>query len=548
MLLDKKSYDLLSYLIGLEEAETVMAISTKLGQSRRKIYYHLEKINESLPKEIDEIKSYPRIGIQLTNEQKEACKELIEELDDYSYVMRAKERIRLGLVYIAISKERVTIEKLMKLTDVSRNTILSDLAAMRRKISEEEYDIGLKVTKASGYYLECHPLSKIQYLYRLLYKIYTEGNDSFVKIIKDKIVDITGFDNYFSEGVKEFLKEELAASNHILGKKINHQDGKFMIQILPYLILSYRSIELTEEDKEIVKNEFREISNKIEYTLANEIAQGLFKKFEIKLDEVEISLIVMLLLSFRKYKDTHLDSNDYKEMRDVLDTFLQNLRLQYGIKFKKYDDLLKQLLMHSKALIYRKRYGILSINPLLKYIREMHSELFDITKESIGILEENWKIKLNDDDIAYITIHLGGELRKEAVLYPNIKRAIIVCDEGIGVQKLLLNQISNILKNYEIEAVFTSEQYYSVRDLLTVDLIITTDNALESDIRLVKIYPVLSGENIIKLSHIDNNISVANITFEDELEKILQTYIHNTQERAVLMKKIEKLVSRELLK
>ena len=49
IILDKKSYALLSYLIKLDEPETVMTISKKLKQSRRKIYYHLEKINDALP-------------------------------------------------------------------------------------------------------------------------------------------------------------------------------------------------------------------------------------------------------------------------------------------------------------------------------------------------------------------------------------------------------------------------------------------------------------------------------------------------------------------
>lgn len=42
-LLDKKSHGLVKYLLQLDEPETVMAISKVLNQSRRKIYYHLEK-------------------------------------------------------------------------------------------------------------------------------------------------------------------------------------------------------------------------------------------------------------------------------------------------------------------------------------------------------------------------------------------------------------------------------------------------------------------------------------------------------------------------
>ena len=186
ILLDKKSYRLLSYLVELQEPETVMAISKKLNQSRRKIYYHLEKINEALPADVEKIISYPRVGILLSAQQKAVCQELLDELDDYSYVMSIEERLQLSLTYIAISKERVTIEKLMNLHDVSRNTILNDLNDIRSKLAAEEYDIHLRVTKARGYYLECHPLSKVQYLYRLLYGIYTDGNRGFIAIVRKR--------------------------------------------------------------------------------------------------------------------------------------------------------------------------------------------------------------------------------------------------------------------------------------------------------------------------------------------------------------------------
>ena len=112
IILDRNSYDLLSYLIKLEEPETVMSISKVLNQSRRKVYYHLDKINEALPSEIPKIISYPRIGILLSSQQKAACRTLLADLDDYSYVMSIQERMLLSITYIAIAKDRVTIEKL----------------------------------------------------------------------------------------------------------------------------------------------------------------------------------------------------------------------------------------------------------------------------------------------------------------------------------------------------------------------------------------------------------------------------------------------------
>lgn len=70
LVLDKDSHTFLTYLLSLEEPETVMAISKRLNQSRRKIYYNLDKINEALPESVGQIVSVARIGIQLTKEQK----------------------------------------------------------------------------------------------------------------------------------------------------------------------------------------------------------------------------------------------------------------------------------------------------------------------------------------------------------------------------------------------------------------------------------------------------------------------------------------------
>ena len=144
IILDKKSYALLSYLIKLDEPETVMTISKKLKQSRRKIYYHLEKINDALPTDVEQIISYSRVGIVLNVKQKAACRLLLKELDAYSYVMSINERMQLILLYIGVSDQRVTIEKLMQLTDVSRNTVLNDLNEVRQELSLEQYQIQLE--------------------------------------------------------------------------------------------------------------------------------------------------------------------------------------------------------------------------------------------------------------------------------------------------------------------------------------------------------------------------------------------------------------------
>lgn len=525
-----------------------MVISNHLNQSRRKVYYHLDKINEALPDGVEKIVSYPRIGIKLTAEQKAACRRMLDELSIYSYVMSVSERIKMLLTYIAISKERVTLEKLVQLGAVSRNTILNDLNDIRHQLVTNEYDIQLHVTKARGYYLDCHPLSKIQFLYRLLYDIHTSGNQEFINIVRERIIDLTGFDRYFSPEVKHYLRQQLSSAQESLGKKINGKDSQFMEQILPYLLLSYQSIDMTDKEKELIQRDFSITWDRKEYRLAHQISDDLAEKFDIHLDEIEVSLIAMLLLSFRKDSDSNNESSDYDDIRLVLSNYLDAITKAYGLVFNHRDALLNQLITHCKALLYRKTYGILSINPLTKYIKAKYDSLFKISKSKIAILEEAWLIQMTDDDIAHITIHLGGELQRDEDTFNRNKHVVIVCDEGIDVQKLLLSQCRDYLNYCEIDAVFTSEQFHSVSDLVTVNAVISTSDAIDSCFPVIVVHPILSDDDMIKLIRFSNNRDLREESrFDHKLELCLLPYISDSKERYILKSQIERLVSQELI-
>lgn len=548
IILDKKSYKLVEHLLTLEEPETVMTISKKLNQSRRKIYYHLDKINEALPETVEKVVSYPRIGIVLNDGQKNAFHSFLEQLDDYSYIMSVEERIELTLIYIAISKERVTIEKLMQLSMVSRNTILNDLNSIRLQLTESGRDIQLHVTKAKGYYLDCHPLSKIQFIYQLLYKMITHRTDSFLQLLREKIIELTESTELFSQEVNEFIYKQLSSAQEILGKRINYQDVQFMVATFPYLLSSYRNIDLVSSEQILLQEELEQTKQRREYELAVILSEGLLKECHISLDDNEISIIAMFLLSVRKDLDFHLESADYVSMRQTITMFIDAIARYYDINFDHEEDLTNQLLTHCKALRYRKIYGISSVNPLTNDIKCQYSELFDVTKSFVFVLEDAWDITLNDDDVAYIAIHLGGELRRKKSITTQKKNVVLVCDEGVGVQKLLMRQCKEYLKNAQIKAVFTIEQFYSVVDIMMTDMVISTNDSLESPFPMLVVNPIMSEDDIIKLIRFSNNRGKeGDIQFSQKLENCLKNYIADDKERYALKIQLEKIVSQELL-
>ena len=549
ILLDQTSCDLLKYLIQLEEPETIMTISRATNQSRRKIYYHLEKINDALADVGEVISSRPRVGIVLTAHQKELCQALLEGVDFYSYVMSMTERMQLTVLYICVANKRVTIEKLMELTEVSRNTVLNDLNEIRNQLASEQYQVNLASTKAQGYFLKCHPLNKIQYVHSLLYHIFVEENHSFVMILTEKIKEFIREDLLLSDELQDFLNQRVQDVEQDLGKKINRHEIKFMLQVLPYLLLSCRNMALNEEEQEDLKREFTLIRKRIEYQAAKHLNNNLGAIFGLKLNDIEISLLTVLLLSYRKDRDIHATSQDFVQLKEAIDEFIWRFEVSSHFEIENKEDLLRNLLTHCKALLFRKTYGILSKNPLTRQIKEKYADLFAVTKSCSVILEEAWLISLTDDEVAYLALHMGGFLKHNRAEKQDAKRIYLVCDEGVAVQKLLLKQCLYHLPNENLSAVFTTEQFKSVEDILDVDLLITTNDGLETTLPTIQVQPILDYEDVLNITSFvkDQTLSTKGVRFSQDLERLLSQYLKDSTRTQELKNKIQKLVNEELL-
>ncbi|MGT2757130.1 BglG family transcription antiterminator [Streptococcus ovuberis] len=547
LLLDKDSHALLTYLMDLEIPETVMTISKRIDQSRRKIYYSLEKLNEALPEHVGPIISVPRVGICLTAQQKMACQFLLDEMDDYSYIMSMEERIELLLLYILVSPERVTLERMMQLTDVSRNTTLNDLNAIRERLSQEYCYLPLVVTKSRGYFINCHLLDKIQYIYSLLFTIFTSSNESFRSILVKKFQEIADDMSLFSQESSEGLFQMLKDLRKTWGKEMYDSDMEMMIRMLPYILLCYRNSELSSQEREDVNRELSLVHKRMEFKIAKQISLHLAQHYAIFLDNIELALIGILLLSSRKNYDSHTNTLDFRDIEEAIELFLQKFERHTPFQVTQRSELAKRLLIHCKALIFRKTYRILSKNPLTSQIKDKYASLFEATAFCVDILEEAWLIQLTDDDIAHIVIHLGGALRSMEVQRPP-ERVCLICDEGIAIQRLLLKQLEYHFPSVTVVAVFTTEQFKSVEDILEVDAIIQTSDSLETSLPTVEVSPILSRDDVLRVGKILlHPTSFGHGSLDQELETLIEAYIPNQDNQQLFRAKLQKLMRDNLM-
>ena len=546
ILLDKDSCGLLIYLLALDHPETVMTISKALNQSRRKIYYQLEKINESLPEGVPLITSQPRVGIKLTEAQRQSCQDLLVNIDDSSYVLSMRERMDLMLVYIAVSPRRITIEKMMYLTDVSRNTVLNDLNEIRNLLDSNVYPISLYATKSEGYYLKGLPFDKVQYIHSLLHQILTEETEGFLSILESKISQTVGTGMLLTPDFRQFVLRCLKELYKQWGKRININEIELMVRLFPYLILARRNMEIDVATEQSRLKDFAPIKERIEFSVSKILAKNISEEFNVSLDEIEIYLLTILLLSYRKDDDHHVNSDDFQDMMLVLERFVTEIESHSTFVFVDRNTLCQRLLIHCKSLVYRKKFGMFLRNPLTQQIKEKYGALYKITQLSSTILEHAWNIRLNEDDIAYLTVHLGGAAQNSQMELLT-QKICIVCDEGLAIQRLLTNQINHYFPLHKVEAVFTSEQFKSVQDIIKVDVIVQTSDIVESDIVTTTVDPILRQDDVVRLAHVLKQEAIVDylMSFDYQLEHLLTQYLKKKTDREDFKKKLYQLLANE---
>ena len=115
-------------------------------------------------------------------------------------------------------------------------------------------------------------------------------------MVQDKIEQFTSFNRYFSKQKLDYLRQLLVKAKKDLGKQLNSQDSDFMFKILPYLLMSYRNMDITDEDREVFKQDFLLAQERIEYYIAEKLARDYQKKFQVTFDDVENFIMIAMIM------------------------------------------------------------------------------------------------------------------------------------------------------------------------------------------------------------------------------------------------------------
>lgn len=519
---------LLDMVRGIKENGEVSLIENakNMGISERNLRYKIDDYNYYL-----KLLGLPEIEIRkreivVKNTLEEIVKKVAGNMSLYSFTKDEREKIIITDIFF--NNENISLETLEEKLDISELTLKNDLKVLENYM--KTFIISLD-SKTLAYQAEERNVRRL--ILDILLKNYN------IKYLEGGKIDIEknyqyGFficwdkmDEYFkTENVNNAMK---VLKNTLDEAKKTIGDENFKI-LLFYILITFKRFEehplkliknmefLTKsEEYAIVERKFSEyglskseILNMTEYFLGSH-SFGFDDSFYINWVQIELSMMRLI---------KEVAKSGYEELEK--DMFL-----------------LENLINHMKPEIYRAKKGI-----------RLPCEIYDEFKETyplvLNLVSKAWNkigidIKISDDELAYIAMHF--QLAMKRIKSKKLENILIVCGAGYSTSRFLS---ASIKEHFNVNIVniipYNELENYKNED---IDLVVTTIEGVKfRDKKVIKVSPILSTEDIIKLKN-EKLSSSKNIKLSEIIE-IAEKYSENLQKEEMI-KELKKRFKHQIL-
>lgn len=158
------------------------------------------------------------------------------------------------------------------------------------------------------------------------------------------------------------------------------------------------------------------------------------------------------------------------------------------------DAFIQRLSLHVQNLLRRSREQAWTRNPLTQSLKSSYPMIFDVAVSLASGLHDRLGVPLQEDEIAYIAMHVGGRLERSRAA-DAILTATIVCPGYRELQELLRSSVDRSLGRL-IEVVRVDTSVDPDWASLDTDLVLSTIPGHGADERVVRINPFLAEADI----------------------------------------------------
>ena len=307
---------------------------------------------------------------------------------------------------------------------------------------------------------------------------------------KDKYV-YTFFSTVFDNDLVQLVKRIAQQIKNVMQGQLSDLN---YFGIFVHLIVS---IYRTKIDKPIQFNDefVKDILFSNEFIFIKDV-ENILKENKVYLPDTELAYLA-LHLSPKKYV---YKQNRFEELgislQDLSKEVVEEVSRILNTKINCDEQLVLGLSQHFEPALYRLTMGLQTTNPLVDEIKNYYSELFKAVNKACKLIFYKYNIMIPEDEIGYITMHIGAAIERQQALSKKLK-VFIICPNGIGTAKILSSKLKVLFREFDNIDIGAIWEYKKKDD--DYDLIISTVKLEDLKDNIIVVSPFLTEEDIKKI-------------------------------------------------
>ncbi len=188
-----------------------------------------------------------------------------------------------------------------------------------------------------------------------------------------------------------------------------------------------------------------------EFELAQAIVDRLELQFKIKFTVNETYEMALLLTSrattidYKSINNVNIVEYIGTDCLELVEEMIEKIKVYYSIDLNEQEFFIR-FALHIRNLLIRSKNNYFSKNPLAEGIKSSCPLIYDISVLLAGIINSKIKIKINNDEIAYIAFHLGSALEAQKSLQQKIS-TVLYCPNYYDLNLKLSQRINDSFSN-----------------------------------------------------------------------------------------------------
>lgn len=411
----------------------------------------------------------------------------LNKIDAYAYQMQMNERMDIILVILLTRSSYVTMQELAETLFVSRSSVIKDM----NRLKEECVKRGLKLHSVlgSGFKIEAEETLCRKELFRIIrdnvtLETHTGGIFQHI-LLREMQFDIS------LEKIERMVRQN-EKKRHV------HLSDEGYVLFTCYLFVTANRIRngrLLEESVSAARESKEDI--------AVEFFEDIMQELELPYTEKERSLIRRETQDWNLILKNGFDE-EYIVLENSVAEFIHALSGRFQTDFFE-DRNLFDLILYFIGEIRQKNKIRSQENSFFPQIMEKYPEGYNIVAESSKIFEKSLRLKLYEEDIAYLTMHVAaaGERLNH---FRNRLQVLIVCPGNMATGQLLQAQVERHF-SYKIKAVCSVRDLYDEEWFEDVDMVISTVPIWDIRRPVITVNPLLRLEDIQHIQEIAFQLS-----------------------------------------